>query len=171
MKTLVVHFVIWAVASSIEEKPFFTFHAEESSLDGSPSLSIHFPNGISDKLILSRHADSADDLCHYIGHLEKEQGACVAMTGCIGQDDLDFTIYSQHLKDPILQLSKEGSINVFDARKVTQLYYFTYNIGHLIVKFYSFRTTLIMPPTKNLWKSQRSDRIVKCQAHMSTNTE
>ena len=61
---------------------------EDRSLDGSPSVSITFPDGYSDTLILSRHYINErakvayPDDCHYIGHLEGEPEACVAMTGC-----------------------------------------------------------------------------------------
>ena len=40
------------------------------------------------------------------------------MTGCVGQDDLDFTIYSQYLKEPVLQLTKEGKVRLFDTNEV-----------------------------------------------------
>mgnify|MGYP007015419963 FL=1 len=117
MRALTVHMLLWTLASSLENLPTFTFH-EEKSLDGSPSLSINFPNGLTDKLILSKHEDSEESHCHYIGHLENERDACVAMTGCVGQDDLDFTIYSQYLKEPVLQLTKEGKVRLFDTNEV-----------------------------------------------------
>ena len=76
MRAPTVHMLIWALASSleVEDLPTFTFH-EEKSLDGSPSLSINFPNGLTDKLILSKHEDSEESHCHYIGHLENERDA------------------------------------------------------------------------------------------------
>merc|ERR1719189_3331142 len=38
--------------------------------------------------------DSRD--CRYIGHLRSEPEACVAMTGCVGSEDVEFTILSEH---------------------------------------------------------------------------
>lgn len=38
----------------------------------------------------------AEDKCHYVGHLANEPQACVAMTGCPGEQDIDLTIMSEH---------------------------------------------------------------------------
>ena len=35
--------------------------------------------------------------CNFIGHLENEPTACVAVTGCYGVDNVEFTIKSRHL--------------------------------------------------------------------------
>ena len=35
--------------------------------------------------------------CNYFGHLKSDSSACVAMTGCLGKDDIDFTLTSDHL--------------------------------------------------------------------------
>ena len=34
--------------------------------------------------------------CRYIGHLRSEPEACLAMTGCVGSEDVEFTILSEH---------------------------------------------------------------------------
>ena len=39
---------------------------------------------------------ASKDRCHYIGHLTNELTACVAMTGCVGSQDVQFTILSKH---------------------------------------------------------------------------
>ena len=36
--------------------------------------------------------------CHYFGHLAFERAACVAVTGCVGLEDLELTIMSSHAK-------------------------------------------------------------------------
>ncbi len=36
--------------------------------------------------------------CNYFGHLESDKSACIAMTGCLGVDDIDLTMTSDHLK-------------------------------------------------------------------------
>ena len=39
-----------------------------------------------------------DDRCHYIGHLANESESGVAMTGCVKDEDVEFTILSSHSK-------------------------------------------------------------------------
>ena len=52
--------------------------------------------------------------CNYIGHLVNETEACVAMTGCPGQDDLQFTILSLSLDSPMYVWKKDGSVEVIE---------------------------------------------------------
>ena len=55
-----------------------------------------------DTLILRKFYGNEEDRmadmerCHYIGHLAEEPEACVAMTGCIGSEDVELTILSSH---------------------------------------------------------------------------
>ena len=65
-----------------------------------------FPNGITDHLILNQHNDE----CNYLGHLEKDQDVCVAMTGCLGQDHVEFTILSKAFENPHFLWHKDGSV-------------------------------------------------------------
>ena len=89
-------------ALAVPETPTF-FLNQERSFDGSPSVSISFPDGYNDNLILSKYSitgkkdDYREHLCHYVGHLEKETSACVAMTGCPGLNDVTFTILSRQV--------------------------------------------------------------------------
>ena len=85
-------------------------------------MSITFPDGYSDTLILSRYYNTDEDRledinegCHFIGHLEGEPEACVALTGCPGHDDLEFTIMSEHAKAPIHIWKKDGSVEVIES--------------------------------------------------------
>ena len=101
--------------------PRFTL-SQDRSIDGSPSVAVTFPDGYSDTLILSRYynnerdrLESSSDRCHFIGHLKSEPEACVAMTGCPGQDDLEFTIMSQHAQAPIHVWKKDGSVKVIES--------------------------------------------------------
>ena len=71
-----------------------------------PSIAITFPNGITDHLILNQHNDE----CNYLGHLEKDQDVCVAMTGCLGQDHVEFTILSKAFENPHFLWHKDGSV-------------------------------------------------------------
>ena len=88
---------------------------QDRSFDGSPSLSVTFPNGQEDNLILDEHST-----CNYIGTLEHERDACVAMTGCLGEGDVHFTILSKHLPaHTTMKWSKDGSVELFEDSLVT----------------------------------------------------
>ena len=43
------------------------------------------------------------DYCHYSGRLANDPEASVAVTGCPGSEDVDFTILSQHLNNSMFQ--------------------------------------------------------------------
>jgi hypothetical protein len=63
----------------------------------------------------------------YLGHLEKEPSACVAMAGCPGVDKVEFTIISENVFDsPAYVWTKEGSVNKIEM-EVSQV-----NKGQLI---------------------------------------
>ena len=57
--------------------------------------------------------------CNFFGHLANEPEACVAMTGCIGSGDVEFTILSSHSpKAMAFKWTKEGKVEIV---KVSQL--------------------------------------------------
>ena len=68
-----------------------------------PEIKIHFCDGYTDELILERYYPNEETKldreyrksCNYFGHLKNEKGACVAVTGCFGKEDMDFTILSR----------------------------------------------------------------------------
>ena len=79
------------------------------SRNSSPKVVVTFPDGYSDIMVLQKHKfdgkfedqfkeqDGDDDIdCNYFGHLSNESDACVAMTGCIGSEDVVFSIMSRH---------------------------------------------------------------------------
>jgi len=95
---------------------------EERSFNGAPIVSIAFPDGYEDELVLSKfHANDEDrmankDHCNFIGHLANEPEACVAMTGCIGSEDVDFTILSAHATEsPLFKWTKEGHVEIIES--------------------------------------------------------
>ena len=100
--------------------PSFVLNQDRAS-DGSPSVSITFPDGYTDSLALSRYYSNARDKlarvekCHFFGHLEGEPEACVAMTGCPGSDDLEFTILSKHSPDTMFKWTKDGDVQVIKS--------------------------------------------------------
>ena len=54
------------------------------------------------------------DACNFIGHLERDTVATVAMTGCIGLEDVEFTIMAGKIhNDPgtgLYKWTKEGKV-------------------------------------------------------------
>ena len=117
-----------------EHVPVFDL-LEERSLDGSPSVSITFPDGYSDRLILSRFYINEEakltrsEDCNFIGHLEGEPGACVAMTGCPGSNDLEFTIMSEHSAHSTFKWLKNGNVEIVES---------PFKVLTFIFKFISF---------------------------------
>ena len=104
--------------------PSFTLNAERS-LDGSPSVTVTFPDGYQDTLILSKfytneeerleEEEDTEDTCAYVGHLANEPEACVAMTGCFGQEDVEFSIASSHAADSgTYSWNMDGTVHVID---------------------------------------------------------
>ena len=95
--------------------PALRLLSQDRLLDGIPQISVTFPDGYSDNLLLKKHSD---DHCHYIGHLEHEKEACVAVTGCLGQEDLELTVLSEHLdQSPMMRWKLDGSVEVIEVLK------------------------------------------------------
>ena len=97
------------------------FHLlEKKNSNGAPSVAITFPDGHKDTLILNKfHGNENDkkdgvEWCFYNGHLEKEPEACVAMTGCVGLEDVEFTIFSGHSESKIFKWTKDGNVEVIN---------------------------------------------------------
>ena len=72
-------------------------------------------------MILDQHYFFEEDriaqveYCNYIGHLENDPEACVAMTGCIGSEDVEFTILSEHVTEsPMLKWTKDGIVETIE---------------------------------------------------------
>merc|ERR1711884_1018284 len=94
---------------------------QDRSLDGSPSVSITFPDGFTDTMVLSRYYSNENDRlartenCHFFGHLEGEPEACIALTGCPGSDDLELTIMSEHSTNPTFKWKKDGEVELIES--------------------------------------------------------
>ena len=64
---------------------------------------------------------ASKDECHYTGYLAHEKDACVSMTGCIGSEDILFTIISKHARDsPYFLWTKEGEVNVVESGSIVR---------------------------------------------------
>ena len=60
---------------------------------------------------------ASEERCHYIGHLAGEPEACVAMTGCVGSEDVEFSILSTHAKDSsTFMWTKQGKVKTLKAQ-------------------------------------------------------
>ena len=108
---------------------------EERSYDGAPIVAVTFPDGYKDTLVLSRfYANEKDrtrskDQCNYIGHLENEVTACAAMTGCVGIEDVEFTILSTHAsKNSKFKWTKEGNVETFEVNIYYQLIFIFFHL-------------------------------------------
>ena len=57
----------------LENKAAPTFVLEqERSEDGSPTLSIIFPDGFQDRILLEKYEESEENDCHYIGQVSHQ---------------------------------------------------------------------------------------------------
>ena len=76
----------------------------DRSLSAIPKIGIVFPDGHEDRMILKKHfvSDEERELdasnCNFLGRLEKDKEACLAVTGCPGEE-MEFTIHSIHNVD------------------------------------------------------------------------
>ena len=92
-----------------------------------PSIFVRFPDGYTDRLILWKHYyneedrmtnEHADD-CHYFGHLAKEKDACAAVSGCLGEEEILFSIMSVHAPGSTnFVWTKEGDIHILDKKQM-----------------------------------------------------
>ena len=77
---------------------------QDRSMSAIPIIDIVFPDGHEDKMALKRHFVLDEDKqngnlrCNFLGRLEKDREACLAVTGCPGQE-MKFTIHSRHNVD------------------------------------------------------------------------
>merc|ERR1712241_276847 len=127
MKFLVALSLIAAASAAqyktyVENQPTSFRMVEERSFNGSPRVEVTFSDGYTDTMVLNKHYATEEDRmagtedCNYIGHLENEKDACVAMTGCIGSEDIEFTIMSTHATEsPMFKWTREGRVEVIES--------------------------------------------------------
>ena len=105
--------------------PQFALLKARSSNDQIPQISVRFPNGKWDKLVLNRYYASNErsifkdiENCRFIGRLSEETEACVAMTGCPASagssldEAVEITILSENVVDTFKYkwYSQNGSV-------------------------------------------------------------
>ena len=101
--------------------PTITLNQNRDSEGRTPSISIAFPDGYTDNMILNRIADEEleENECIFMGHLETETSACIALTGCPGIDDVELTIFSKHAeRSGVMKWGKDGSVELLDQVKL-----------------------------------------------------
>ena len=78
-----------------------------------PSGCIYHPNFV--PCFVYHQLNLATYPCRYLGHLEKEPSACVAMVGCPGVEKVEFTIFSENVVDsPAYVWNNEGSVKLIE---------------------------------------------------------
>ena len=89
----------------------------ERSMDEVPTISITFPDGSIDTLVLDKYYSNEDERksgiqrCNFIGHLSEETGACIGMTGCPESEEVEFTIMSSRLNgSPMYKWNRDGNV-------------------------------------------------------------
>ena len=118
MKLLLVALLVgFAIAiPSLDRVPTITLN-QNRDFNGNPSISIAFPDGYTDNMIFAKSDDQEleENECIFMGHLEKETSACLAMTGCPGIEDVEFTIFSQHLeRSGMMKWNMDGSVELIN---------------------------------------------------------
>jgi hypothetical protein len=93
------------------------------SLNGAPFIDIIFADGHSDSLVLEPYYTNQQErlerkqTCNFFGHLRDDPTACLAVTGCLGNEDgLLFTINSEHSgPSNMYKLTNEGQIEIIES--------------------------------------------------------
>ena len=121
MQNLIIIVFYLSLIGQIPETPRFTL-LQDRSANRTPTVSIAFSDGYTDTLILEQYYANEEErmarseTCHYIGHLANEHKACVAMTGCIGSEDVQFTIMSEHATEsPMFKWTKDGKVEIIQS--------------------------------------------------------
>ena len=104
-----------------DRAPTITLNQNRDAEGGAPSISIAFPDGYSDNMVLNKvnEEEMEENECIFTGHLETETSACIALTGCPGIDDVELTIFSKHAeRSGVMKWSKDGSVEFVDQAKL-----------------------------------------------------
>ena len=101
--------------------PLIEVH-EVRSFGEVPSIDITFPNGMKDSIVLERFYPTKESRtatmpsCNFFGHLLNDKTACVSVTGCAGQDNMEFTINSVNSGPSNMYiLHKNGNLEMVES--------------------------------------------------------
>ena len=59
---------------------------------------------------------AGEEHCNFFGHLKNDASACVAVTGCYGEEDMEFTINSRDLETNMYILRKNGNFEAIQSK-------------------------------------------------------
>ena len=94
--------------------------SQSRSPRGIPSIAVTFANGVKDSLVLERFYPTEQSRmekklsCNFFGRLEKENTACVSVTGCPGEE-MAFTINSRNSVNIGYILHKNGQLELVES--------------------------------------------------------
>merc|ERR1719507_733486 len=94
--------------------PSFSVSTERSK-DGIPEVTVTFPEHQSDIMLLNRFYLNEEDRiaglerCNFVGKLASDPLSSIAMTGCVGSEDVEFTIFSKNVGS-MYRWTKEGEL-------------------------------------------------------------
>ena len=113
--------------------PLIKVRQNGRSLYDIPEIDIAFPDGHLDEFVLEKHFFNEEDRmaneehCNYFGHLKNDPNACIAVTGCYGRDDLEFTILAGHaMSNHMFVLQKDGQLRTVES-SINVSYHFASN--------------------------------------------
>ena len=114
-----------------QEPPLIKVRQNGRSLYDIPEIDIAFPDGHLDEIVLEKYFSNEEDRmaneehCNYFGHLKNDLDACIAVTGCYGRDDLEFTILTDHaMENHMFILQKDGQLRTVKSPINVSLKYF-----------------------------------------------
>ena len=152
------------ISTSIKSASTITFGKFEWYKNGSIlNIDIDFPDGHKDRLILEkqpqislRNENFETESCRYMGYLANDEKACVAMTGCYGKENIEFTINSEHSGSTNMYiLNTNGQIEDVENDINMDSLDFANHYNHTEIKPQNakFQQNYVMPD-KNLLKIQ-----------------
>ena len=124
------------------------------SLYDIPEIDIAFPDGHLDQIVLEKHFFNQEDRmankehCNYFGHLKNDPNACIAVTGCYGRDDLEFTILAGHgMANHMFVMQKDGQLRIVERTINVSFHFAVHQMQHFIEESFHvflFRATMIL---------------------------
>lgn len=80
---------------------------------GIPEITVHFANGINERMVLDHYGQNDAGSCNYIGYLAESKGN-VAVTGCLQKsgDKMDITLLSKYSRNRMFSLDFDGKVNI-----------------------------------------------------------
>ena len=94
-----------------DETPRFDV-TTDNSRSGIPEITVHFANGINERMVLDHYGHNDAETCNYIGYLAESKGN-VAVTGCLKKsgDKMDITLLSKYSQNRMFSLDFDGTVN------------------------------------------------------------